>query len=222
MPNKAKKFSNIGKIESQLLEKDLVVAGVDEVGKGALAGPVCAGAVVLDFTKLNMLSVKEKSLIRDSKTLSEKQRKESSKIIERIAIVSSVGFSTVDQVFELGLSKATYLAMTTAINNLSVKIDLLLVDGKYEIPSYFGKQRTVIGGDNLCYNIAAASILAKLARDKHMKAQAELYPHYFFDKNVGYGTSKHLESIKDVGICPIHRKGFRPIADRLAKDDLFT
>ncbi|MEZ4741327.1 MAG: ribonuclease HII [Bdellovibrionota bacterium] len=203
-----------GKLEKRLASGGLV-AGVDEVGRGCLAGPVYAAAVVLDLEKLSHLSMAELSLMRDSKSLSKIQRQRILPIIEEIAISSSIGQASVREIERLGISAATFLAMHRAIASLQVEYHILLIDGKMPLPDYNGRQASIVKGDNLCYSIACASILAKEARDGYMLKQSIRYPSYGFESHVGYGTKRHLDSIKENGICPLHRRNFSPISSMI-------
>lgn len=204
-------LKNYGKIESRLHSAE-IVAGVDEVGRGAWAGPVYTAAVILDRSKLRAIAAEKRQLIRDSKTLSSKQRGESAKIIAHIALAQAVDAAELSELYELGLNKATHLSMLRSLKKLQCKPDIVLVDGKHAIPGYSGRQQAIVGGDGLCYSIAAASIVAKLARDTFMKEQALLYGGYHFEHNVGYGTLAHRQALAKQGICPIHRLRFKPIA----------
>lgn len=191
------------------------IAGVDEVGRGCLAGPVYAGSVVLDYDKLTQLDEKTRNYLRDSKKLTPKRRGEMIKVIEDIAITYATASSSVEEIEKEGIVGATFLAMKRAISSLEGPIDYLLVDGNKPVPNYSGKQASVINGDNLCYCIAASSILAKEQRDQFMKDKAGQFPHYGFEQHVGYGTKKHLEAIAKLGVSIIHRRNFAPIKKRL-------
>lgn len=204
-----------GDIEKDLISKGLLVAGVDEVGRGCLAGPVYTAAVVLDYDKLFALDEKTLDLIRDSKKLSHKQREKIVPIIKDISITYAVQSASVEEVDELNVIGATFLAMNRSLASLSRKPDLTLVDGNQEVKGFKGKQKTLIKGDSLAYTIAAASILAKEARDDYMKEVAETHPEYGFDTHVGYGTKKHIDAIDEFGVLPVHRKTFAPVASRL-------
>jgi ribonuclease HII len=200
-----------GKLESRLLASGLV-AGVDEVGRGCIAGPVYTGAAVLDFQLLNQLDSKTKELIRDSKTLSKKQRAAIIPVLKEISISFAVGKASAREIEKKGIVPATFLAMHRAIAALEKPFKTLLVDGNQLLPEYRGSQRSIIKGDSLCFSIAAASIFAKEARDQYMTNQAKKYPQYGFETHVGYGTKKHIDSIIANGICPLHRKNFAPVS----------
>lgn len=204
-------MGNIGKLEAAWIKEGLLPTGIDEVGKGCLAGPVYAGAVTLNYELLFQLPKKNRLLIRDSKTLSAKQRQTASTIIKEISIDSSVGFASTQEIESFGIMQATYLAMQRALEKLVKFPNFLIIDGNKILPKFKGRQETIIKGDNLCHAIAAASILAKVARDQFMIEQSQNYPYYGFETHVGYGTKRHLDSIKAFGICPLHRKNFAPI-----------
>lgn len=204
-------LESYGHLEKELLQTHTVLAGVDEVGRGALAGPVYAGAAILDFSKLFQLEPSARKLVRDSKKLSPTQRQNSLSILEDICISKATASTSHEEIEALGISKATFLAINRALEKLSTPFDLLLIDGKYPLPDFYGRQKTVIGGDASCFSIAAASIIAKVARDTLMKEASLHYPQYGFEKHVGYATKQHITAIKESGACPIHRKNFEPI-----------
>ncbi len=202
-----------GAIEAELRTKNKVVAGVDEVGRGCIAGPVYAGCVVLNYEALVALPPKQLELIRDSKTLSSSQRARVIAFLDQVALDTCIGVSTVREIEKFGILEATFLAMRRAISKCSQSIDMLLIDGNQPLRSYAGEQRTVVGGDRYCFAIAAASIIAKEARDHYMRDQSLAHPVYGFDRHVGYGTKQHLQAIAEFGICTQHRKNFAPIAN---------
>lgn len=176
------------------------ICGVDEAGRGPLAGPVCAAAVMLPRGL-------EISGLNDSKKLSEKKREALFDEIKAKAISYGIAFAAVEEIERLNILNATFLAMNRAINSLSVTPELALIDGNrnsgIEINSRF-----VIKGDGCCADIAAASILAKVTRDRYMLQMAEQYPGYGFEKHKGYGTKQHYEAIRALGPSPIHRMSF--------------
>lgn len=176
------------------------VCGVDEAGRGPLAGPVCAAAVMLP----RGLEIEG---LNDSKKLTEKKREALFDEIKEKAIAYGVAFASVEEIERLNILNATFLAMNRAINSLSVSPELALIDGNrnsgIEMPS-----RCVIKGDGCCADIAAASILAKVTRDRYMLQMAEQYPGYGFEKHKGYGTKQHYEAIRALGASPIHRTSF--------------
>lgn len=176
------------------------ICGVDEAGRGPLAGPVCAAAVILPPDV-------ELPGLNDSKKLSEKKRELLFPLIQEQAVAWSVAFASVEEIEELNILRATFLAMNRAIAGLDPKPDLALIDGNQNreiaMPS-----RTVIHGDARCACIAAASILAKVSRDRLMKELAVRYPQYGFEKHKGYGTKAHYAALREYGPCPIHRRSF--------------
>ena len=183
-----------------LIEGYQVICGVDEAGRGPLAGPVCAAAVILprhiDIPGLN-----------DSKKLSDKRRREIFPIIKEQALAYGIGFASHEEIDEINILQATYLAMERALAQLKLSPELALIDGNrakdFGIPV-----RTVVKGDSLSANIAAASVLAKVTRDDWMLEQAKLYPEYGFEVHKGYGTKAHYEALSAYGPCPIHRRSF--------------
>lgn len=176
------------------------VCGIDEAGRGPLAGPVYAAAVILPIGA-------EIDGLNDSKKLSEKKREELFDIINEVAISVSVGIATEKEIDEINILQATFLAMKRAIEGLEIPADYAIIDGnrapELEIPS-----ETVIKGDGKVMSVAAASIIAKVSRDRFMLKMAEEYPEYQFDKHKGYGTRLHYEMIEKYGVSPIHRRSF--------------
>ena len=203
-----------GQIEQSYLSQGLLPAGVDEVGRGCLAGPVVAACVVLDYAKLDGLDSKAKLKIRDSKTLSANQRSSIVSLINEIALENHIGVATAREIETVGILEATFLAMNRAISRLSkTRPEILLVDGNQKIKGQLVRQQTVVKGDSLCYTIAAASIIAKEYRDEFMRAKALELPAWGFERHVGYGTAEHLAAINTHGICDLHRRTFAPIRD---------
>lgn len=186
--------------ENQAIEKGYkYIAGVDEVGRGPLAGPVYAAAVILDLSK----PIYE---IKDSKKLSEKKRQEISNKIKETAVSYSIAFATAEEIDRYNILNATKLAMKRAINGLSIKPDILLIDAvdlDIDIDTL-----PIVKGDDLSVSIGAASIVAKVERDSFMDAISQKYPFYLFEKNKGYGTKEHTEALKKYGPCEIHRRTF--------------
>lgn len=177
-----------------------LIAGVDEAGRGPLAGPVCAAAVILppsiDIPGLN-----------DSKKLSDKQRRALMPVIKENALAYGIAFATETEIDEINILQATFLAMRRAVEQLSVKPELLLIDGNRKCD--FGiEAETVVHGDSLSASIAAASVLAKVTRDDYMLEQAEKYPQYGFEVHKGYGTKAHYAALLKHGHCPLHRMTF--------------
>ena len=177
-----------------------LLCGVDEAGRGPLAGPVCAAAVILPQNC-------EIQGLNDSKKLTEKKREALFDVICAAAVSYGIAFATVEEIEEYNILGATFMAMNRAIAMLDPAPELALIDGNrntgIEIPS-----RCVIGGDGKCADIAAASVLAKVTRDRYMLQMAELYPQYGFEKHKGYGTKAHYEAIRAYGPSPIHRPSF--------------
>ncbi|NRA45835.1 MAG: ribonuclease HII [Oligoflexales bacterium] len=202
-----------GEVEYHLLQKQQTLAGLDEVGRGCLAGPVYAAAVILDYDALVGLPAKVREKIRDSKKLSKKQRAEMISVIKEISQSWAVAFASVAEIEHLGIVGATFLAMRRSLKELSKPFDCLLIDGNRPLDGYDGEQKTIVKGDQLCYCIAAASILAKESRDQFMREQAETFPSYGFESHVGYGTKAHIEAVKKNGACSLHRRNFAPIRD---------
>ena len=182
------------------------IAGVDEVGRGTLAGPVVAAAVILDYKNLP-------SGIKDSKKISKKNRLIISKNILKTSI-TSIGFATSNEIDEINILQASLLAMKRAIDSLNKKPNIVLIDGNH-IPDLKIHSKSIIKGDDKSLCIAAASIIAKVYRDNLMTNYSKKYPGYLWEKNSGYGTKEHLEAIKNLGITPIHRISFKPIYNML-------
>lgn len=193
--------TNMWQIEEEFFKKGIkLIAGVDEAGRGPLAGPVCAAAVILppsvDIPGLN-----------DSKKLSDKQRRTLMPVIKEKALAYGIAFATEAEIDEVNILQATFLAMQRAVSQLSVKPELLLIDGNRKCD--FGiDAETVVHGDSLSASIAAASVLAKVTRDDYMLEQAEKYPQYGFEVHKGYGTKAHYAALETHGHCPIHRLTF--------------
>ena len=186
------------------LEKGKEIIGVDEAGRGPLAGSVVAAAV-----KLKRYS-EELQEINDSKKLTEKKREKLFDIIMENFEVG-IGIASVQEIDELNILNATFLAMRRAIEELDKKTNtdvLVLVDGNFKIREYIGKQEPIIKGDAKSLSIAAASIIAKVTRDRLMVEYDSLYPGYGFAKNMGYGTAEHIDALKKIGPCAIHRRTF--------------
>jgi len=177
------------------------ICGVDEVGRGPLAGPVCAGAVILPMDE-------EILYLNDSKQLSEKKREELYDIIMEKAIAAEVAFSDAKRIDEINILQADYEAMTMAVNNLKVKPNVLLLDAVHVPALEEYKQVSIIKGDAKSASIAAASIIAKVTRDRYMKEMDKKYPEYGFASNKGYGSAAHIEALKKYGPCELHRRTF--------------
>lgn len=177
-----------------------VICGVDEAGRGPLAGPVCAAAVILpDHLELPGLT--------DSKKLTDKKRRELYPIIKEQAVAYGIGFASEQEIDEINILQATFLAMQRALEQLTVKPDLVLIDGNRQ--KDFGVPvKTVVKGDSLSLNIAAASVLAKVTRDDLMMEKAQEFPQYGFEIHKGYGTKAHYAALTEHGPSPIHRMSF--------------
>ncbi|KKR22062.1 MAG: Ribonuclease HII [Parcubacteria group bacterium GW2011_GWE2_39_37] len=202
----------ISALEKGLQKQGLVIAGVDEVGRGPLAGPVLAACVSLpvDFKLNNKL--KE---VDDSKKLSAKRREELYEIIIRGIKDIGIGICEPAEIDHLNIFHASLLAMKKAIGELKNTPDIVLVDGKFLIPQLDIRQQCIVKGDSLIFSIAAASIVGKVTRDRMMKENHKKYPLYGFDQNKGYGTRMHFEKIKQHGLTEIHRKSFTGSAGKL-------
>ena len=192
---------NLWEIEDALKEKGITaICGVDEAGRGPLAGPVCAAAVILpEHLEIPGLN--------DSKKLTDKKRRELFPIIKEQAIAYGIAFATEQEIDEMNILQATFLAMQRAIDQLEGKAEFALIDGNRE--KDFGLPvMTVVKGDSRSANIAAASVLAKVTRDLYMEELAKEYPQYGFEIHKGYGTKAHYAALTEHGASPAHRKSF--------------
>ncbi|MBQ7369514.1 MAG: ribonuclease HII [Clostridia bacterium] len=189
--------------ERLLLEKGYrYVAGVDEVGRGPLAGPVVCAAVIMPLDENDLIVG-----VDDSKKISEKKREKLSEEIKQKALSYSIFEVSEKEIDEINILQATRKGMREALLALSIPPDVVLTDGNMTLDIPF-PQKSIVHGDALSYSIGAASIIAKVYRDKLMDEYAKTYPMYAFDRNKGYGTAVHINAIKEYGICPIHRKTF--------------
>lgn len=192
-----------------------LIAGVDEAGRGPLAGPVVAAAVILD-------PMRPIAGLKDSKQLTEETREQLAPIIKERALDWSVAHATVEEIDELNILQATMLAMKRAVAGLTVRPNLVLVDGN-RVPHLDIAVNAVVGGDETVAAISAASIIAKTTRDHWLMDLDRQYPEYGFAKHKGYGTAEHMAAIEKYGPLPVHRKSFGPIKKliemRKAKDD---
>ena len=184
-----------------------IICGIDEAGRGPLAGPVCAAAVVLD-------PARPIAGLNDSKQLSEKKRDTLAPLIRENALAWAVGWASVEEIDEHNIRQANFLAMKRAFMSLSLAPTLALVDGK-DPPPLSCKVTCIIGGDALEPAISAASILAKTARDAVMVELCAKYPGYGFSQHKGYGSASHIEAIRHLGPSPAHRRTFAPVRDML-------
>lgn len=209
--------------ELSLMREDgqpsLFIIGIDEAGRGPLAGPVVAGAVCYKDASFRIPAELEKefSLIRDSKKLSEKKREEMFDFIHEHFYVG-VGIVNAETIDRVNILQATFLAMKSAVSQLmkhlpreAVNQSHLLIDGNQLLPSYSASQESVIGGDGIVKSIAAASIIAKVTRDRMVLEYDTLYPGYSFAQHKGYGTKVHMDALRHLGPCPMHRMSFRPV-----------
>jgi ribonuclease HII len=190
------------------LKRNLITAGVDEVGRGCLAGPVVSAAVILN-ENINL------KLLKDSKKISFKNR---IKIAEHIKLNSqyAIGVASVDDILNLNILQAALLSMKRAIDKLSIKPELILIDGNFA-PEGIKNFKTIINGDEKIKCISAASIIAKTYRDLLMIKLSEKYKNYAWERNFGYGTKAHMNGLKKFGITSHHRKTFKPIYKMLSK-----
>ena len=189
--------------ENRISVSGRIVAGVDEAGRGCLAGPVVAGAVILDENR-------PIHGLRDSKTLSEKRRNELFEQIREKALAYSIGITGAAEIDRINILQAALLAMEKAVLSLGKEPDCLLIDGnsKTSLPI---EQKAIIKGDSKCASIAAASIVAKVTRDRIMTEIEMEYPGYGFSRHKGYPTKEHLGALRNLGPCPIHRKSFKGV-----------
>ena len=192
---------NMWEIENSLYSNGFqVICGVDEAGRGPLAGPVCAAAVILPKGL-------EIPGLTDSKKLTDKKRRELFPIIKEQALAYGIGLASHEEIDEINILQATYLAMERALAQLNMRPDIALIDGN-RAKDFGLPVRTVVKGDSLSANIAAASVLAKVTRDDLMLELAQSYPQYGFEVHKGYGTKAHYEALREHGASNIHRKTF--------------
>lgn len=187
-----------------------MIAGLDEVGRGTLAGPVVAGLAIFEYKPYDDWV----GMIRDSKQMSPSQREYVIPYLESAALALEIGVSSSIEVDNLGIVPATRLAMKRAINSLTFLPQYLLLDA-FPLPDISIPQKAIIRGDSICFSIASASIVAKVRRDKMMEEYDILYPGYGFVSNKGYGTRQHMDGLKELGPSPIHRKTFSPLKEML-------
>lgn len=196
------RLTNLKSMEKDLYNKGFeLICGIDEAGRGPLAGPVVVAGVIMP--KDSMIEG-----VNDSKKVSEKKREKLYDLILEEAISYSVAVIGQDVVDEINILNATKQGVTNVVEELDVKPDLILVDALTHINTKGIPYDSIIKGDAKCYNIAAASIIAKVTRDRIMRQWDEIYPQYGFINHKGYGTAKHIQAIKEYGPCPIHRRSF--------------
>lgn len=206
--------------ETAVVGAGLIPIGIDEAGRGPLAGPVVAAAVLFKSGDFTIPEGREKdfALIRDSKKLSEKQRETAFAIVQEFFHIG-VGIISAETIDRVNILQATFLAMKAALSNLERTAGLrgkesslvLLIDGNQELPNVSLRQVTVVEGDGLVKSIAAASIIAKVTRDRLIILADHEYPAYGFAQHKGYGTREHMDALRKYGPTPIHRKSFRPV-----------
>ena len=190
----------------------LRVAGIDEAGRGPLAGPVVAAVAVIDRAVAKRKLLK---LIDDSKKLAVEAREEAYEAMIASGLVQfAVGEATVEEIDRINILQATFLAMRRALEALAHPPDIVLIDGNQIPPLLSCKAETIVGGDAHSYSIAAASIFAKVTRDRHMARLAEAFPGYGWDRNRGYGSREHLDALDRLGLTPHHRTSFAPVRAR--------
>ncbi|MCC7459985.1 MAG: ribonuclease HII [Proteobacteria bacterium] len=191
-------------LEHRLIESGKkIIVGIDEVGRGCIAGPVVAAAVILDMEKLSIASK-----IRDSKKITPANREKYFDILQNECLSIGIGFIDHQVIDKINILQATFEAMKIAISQLKMTPDVYLVDGNQKIPMDI-EQLCIPKGDDLITSIGAASIIAKVTRDRWMKTISEKYPHYLFEKNKGYGTAEHIDAIRNHGFSEIHRRSFQ-------------
>ena len=190
--------------------KSLLIAGADEVGRGPLAGPVVAAAVILDSNNPIVG-------LADSKALSESQRETLAVIIKQQSLAWALGRAEVSEIDEINILQASLLAMRRAVLNLAIQPHHVQVDGNH-CPKLECTVEAIIKGDSKVAAISAASIIAKVARDQEMVEAAVKYPGYGFEVHKGYPTKRHMQALQDLGVTPIHRKSFRPVKALLDRD----
>ncbi|MBP3484846.1 MAG: ribonuclease HII [Oscillospiraceae bacterium] len=194
-------MTDLWELENEIYDSGVsLICGVDEAGRGPLAGPVCAAAVILPRNT-------EIAGLNDSKKLSEKNREKLYDEICEKAVSFGIAFATVEEIEQLNILNAAMLAMNRAIAQLEPQPELALIDGNRSSAIEINS-RCVIKGDAKCADIAAASILAKVTRDRYMLEMAEKYPEYHFERHKGYGTKLHYEALREYGPCEIHRPSF--------------
>lgn len=194
-----------------------VIVGIDEAGRGPWAGPVVAGAAIFKNRNANPKLV---AMLDDSKKLSAKKREKIYDMLFEEAkkgnVLLGIGEASVEEIDNLNILQATFLAMSRAFEKIGINApDMVLVDGNQTPSTIKCPCKTVVKGDAKCCSISAASILAKVYRDRLMQKLAEKYPYYGFEKNAGYGTKLHIDGLKKYGVSPVHRRSYKPIKEFL-------
>lgn len=193
---------NLKQIEKEYYSRNIeYIAGIDEAGRGPLAGPVVVASVIMP--KDSMIEG-----VNDSKKVSEKKREKLYDLILEEAISYGIGIIYQDEIDEINILQATKKGLTNAIEQMKIKPDLILVDALNGINTLGIPYQSIIKGDAKCYSISAASIIAKVTRDRIMREWDEVYPEYGFSSHKGYGTAKHIAALKEYGPCPLHRRSF--------------
>ena len=196
------RLTNLKQIEEEIHNQGIeYICGIDEAGRGPLAGPVVVAACIMP--RDSMIEG-----VNDSKKVSEKKREALYELITQEAIAWGVGIIDQQEIDRINILNATKEGLTTAIKSLEVKPDRIIVDALTGIDTVGIPYTSIIKGDAKCYSIAAASIIAKVTRDRIMRQWDEIYPQYGFEKHKGYGTKMHIEAIKEYGLCPLHRLSF--------------
>lgn len=197
-----KRLLDLKKIEDDIYNSGIKsICGIDEAGRGPLAGPVVVAAVIMPQDSMI-------EGVNDSKKISEKRREELYEIITKEAISFAVGIIDHEEIDKINILNATKKGLTKAVSLLNPKPEIIIVDALTKIDTLGIPYRSIIKGDAKCYSIGAASIIAKVTRDRIMRKYDEIYPQYGFGKHKGYGTAEHIKAIKEYGICEIHRKTF--------------
>lgn len=196
------RLKQLKQIEEEIYNTGVeTICGIDEAGRGPLAGPVVVAAVIMPRDSFI-------EGINDSKKVSEKKRELLYDLITKEAIAWGVGIIDQKEIDRINILNATKEGLTTAIKNLEVKPDRIIVDALKGIDTLGIPYTSIIKGDAKCYSIAAASIIAKVTRDRIMRQWDEIYPQYGFEKHKGYGTAMHMQAIREYGLCPLHRRSF--------------
>ena len=196
------RLKQLKEYENQLRSKGFeFICGIDEAGRGPLAGPVVVASVIMPADSII-------EGVNDSKKVSEKKREKLYDLILEEAISYGVGIIGQDEIDDINILNATKKGLTMSLKELDKKPDLIIVDALTHIDTLGIPYESIIKGDAKCYSIAAASIIAKVTRDRIMREWDKVYPQYGFEKHKGYGTSAHISAIKEYGLCPIHRKSF--------------